>query len=372
MILTPAGGNGELGLRDVIYLALPLYHMSGSLLGIVGCLGATVVLKSKFSAGQFWEDCQEHRVTVFQYIGELCRYLVNQPPVQHGHKVRLAVGSGLRPDTWERFVRRFGPLQVLETYGLTEGNVATFNYTGQCGAVGRASWLYKHIFPFSLIRYDVTTGEPVRDAQGHCVATSPGEPGLLVAPVSQQSPFLGYAGGPELARGKLLMDVFRPGDVFFNTGDLLVCDDQGFLRFHDRTGDTFRWKGENVATTEVAEVFEALDFLQEVNVYGVTVPGHEGRAGMAALVLRPPHALDLVQLYTHVSDNLPPYARPRFLRLQVTATPTFKQHKVRMANEGFDPSTLSDPLYVLDQVVGAYLPLTPARYSALLAGDLRI
>ncbi|XP_004403117.1 PREDICTED: LOW QUALITY PROTEIN: long-chain fatty acid transport protein 3 [Odobenus rosmarus divergens] len=364
--------------EDVIYLALPLYHMSGSLLGIVGCLGigATVVLKSKFSAGQFWEDCQQHRVTVFQYIGELCRYLVNQPPskAEHGHKVRLAVGSGLRPDTWERFVRRFGPLQVLETYGLTEGNVATFNYTGQLGAVGRASWLYKHVFPFSLIRYDVTTGEPIRDTQGHCVATCPGEPGLLVAPVSQQSPFLGYAGGPELGRGKLLKDVFRPGDVFFNTGDLLVCDDQGFLRFHDRTGDTFRWKGENVATTEVAEALESLDFLQEVNVYGVSVPGHEGRAGMAALVLRPPHSLDLVQLYAHISENLPPYAWPRFLRLQesLATTETFKQQKVRMTKEGFDPSTLSDPLYVLDQAGGAYLPLTPARYSALLAGDLRI
>ncbi|XP_030698077.1 long-chain fatty acid transport protein 3 isoform X1 [Globicephala melas] len=331
--------------EDVIYLALPLYHMSGSLLGIVGCLGigATVVLKSKFSAGQFWEDCQQHGVTVFQYIGELCRYLVNQPP-------------------------------VLETYGLTEGNVATFNYTGQRGAVGRASWLYKHVFPFSLIRYDVTTGEPIRNTQGLCVATSPGEPGLLVAPVNQQSPFLGYAGGPELARGKLLKDVFQPGDVFFNTGDLLVCDDQGFLRFHDRTGDTFRWKGENVATTEVAEALEALDFLQEVNVYGVTVPGHEGRAGMAALVLRPPHSLDLVQLYVRVSENLPPYARPRFLRLQesLATTETFKQQKVRMAKEGFDPSVLSDPLYILDQAGGAYLPLTPARYSALLAGDLRI
>lgn len=338
--------------------------------------GATVVLKSRFSAGQFWEDCQQHRVTVFQYIGELCRYLVNQPPskAERGHRVRLAVGSGLRPDTWERFVRRFGPLQVLETYGLTEGNVATFNYTGQRGAVGRASWLYKQVFPFSLIRYDVTTGEPIRDTQGHCVATSPGEPGLLVAPVSQQSPFLGYAGGPELAQGKLLQDVFRPGDVFFNTGDLLVCDSQGFLRFHDRTGDTFRWKGENVATTEVAETLEALDFLQEVNAYGVAVPGHEGRAGMAALVLRPPHSLDLVQLYTHVSENLPPYAWPRFLRLQdsLATTETFKQQKVRMAKEGFDPSTLSDPLYILDQAGGAYLPLTPARYGALLTGNLRI
>ncbi|XP_066892660.1 long-chain fatty acid transport protein 3 isoform X2 [Kogia breviceps] len=314
--------------EDVIYLTLPLYHMSGSLLGIVGCLGigATVVLKSKFSAGQFWEDCQQHGVTVFQYIGELCRYLVNQPPnkAEHGHKVRLVVGSGLRPDTWERFVRRFGPLQVLETYGLTEGNVATFNYTGQRGAVGRASWLYK----------GSRFGTPRGSVWPH----------------------------------------LQPGDVFFNTGDLLVCDDQGFLRFHDRTGDTFRWKGENVATTEVAEALEALDFLQEVNVYGVTVPGHEGRAGMAALVLRPPHSLDLVQLYVHVSENLPPYARPRFLRLQesLATTETFKQQKVRMAKEGFDPSALSDPLYVLDQAGGAYLPLTPARYSALLAGDLRI
>ncbi|XP_036703679.1 solute carrier family 27 member 3 isoform X2 [Balaenoptera musculus] len=314
--------------EDVIYLALPLYHMSGSLLGIVGCLGigATVVLKSKFSAGQFWEDCQQHGVTVFQYIGELCRYLVNQPPnkAEQGHKVRLVVGSGLRPDAWERFVRRFGPLQVLETYGLTEGNVATFNYTGQRGAVGRASWLYK----------GSRFGTPRGSVWPH----------------------------------------LQPGDVFFNTGDLLVCDDQGFLRFHDRTGDTFRWKGENVATTEVAEALEALDFLQEVNVYGVTVPGHEGRAGMAALVLRPPHSLDLVQLYVHVSENLPPYARPRFLRLQesLATTETFKQQKVRMAKEGFDPSTLSDPLYILDQAGGAYLPLTPARYSALLAGGLRI
>uniref|UniRef100_A0AC11EBZ7 Solute carrier family 27 member 3 n=1 Tax=Ovis aries TaxID=9940 RepID=A0AC11EBZ7_SHEEP len=359
------------------YLSAP-QNMTDTCLYIFtsGTTGATVVLKSRFSAGQFWEDCQKHSVTVFQYIGELCRYLVNQPPnkAERGHKVRLVVGSGLRPDTWERFVRRFGPLQVLETYGLTEGNVATFNYTGQQGAVGRASWLYKHVFPFSLIRYDVATGEPVRDTQGHCVATSPGEPGLLVAPVSQQSPFLGYAGGPELAQGKLLKHVFRPGDVFFNTGDLLVCDNQGFLRFHDRTGDTFRWKGENVATTEVAEALEALDFLQEVNVYGVTVPGHEGRAGMAALALRPPHSLDLVQLYAHVSENLPPYARPRFLRLQesLATTETFKQQKVRMAKEGFDPSALSDPLYILDQARGAYLPLTPARYSALLAGDLRI
>ncbi|XP_074118240.1 long-chain fatty acid transport protein 3 isoform X2 [Sminthopsis crassicaudata] len=367
---------------DVIYLTLPLYHMSGSLLGIVGCLGigATVVLKTKFSASQFWEDCREHGVTVFQYIGELCRYLVNQPPVLRGigehwdlgggilsgsllgtrsegdrnHRVRLAVGSGLRPDIWTRFLQRFGPLQILETYGLTEGNVATFNYIGYPGAVGRASWLYKLFSPFSLIRYDVATGEPVRDAWGLCV------------PVP--------TGSPKLARGKLLHNVFRPGDVFFNTGDLLVCDAQGFLHFHDRTGDTFRWKGENVATTEVAKVLGTLDMLQDVNVYGVTVPGHEGRAGMAAVVLRPHHTLDLDRFYAHVAEILPPYAQPRFLRIQesLDTTETFKQQKVRLAKEGFNPSTVHVPLFVLDQTAGAYVSLTPAWYDALLAGQIRI
>ncbi|XP_036612934.1 solute carrier family 27 member 3 isoform X2 [Trichosurus vulpecula] len=363
---------------DVIYLTLPLYHMAGSLLGIVGCLGigATVVLKTKFSASQFWEDCREHGVTVFQYIGELCRYLVNQPPSEgeRNHGVRLAVGSGLRPDIWNRFVQRFGPLRVLETYGLTEGNVATFNYIGYPGAVGRSSWLYKLFSPFSLIRYDVASGEPVRDDQGLCVPVPTGEAGLMVAPVNQGAPFLGYAGSPELAQGKLLQDVFRPGDVFFNTGDLLVCDTHGFLHFHDRTGDTFRWKGENVATTEVAKVLGALDFLQDVNVYGVTVPGQEGRAGMAALVLRPPHSLDLDRLYAHIAEFLPPYAQPRFLRIQesLDTTETFKQQKVRLAGEGFNPSTVHMPLYVLDQTAGAYVPLTPTWYDALLAGQVRI
>ncbi|KAM9003924.1 solute carrier family 27 member 3 [Sarcophilus harrisii] len=363
---------------DVIYLTLPLYHMSGSLLGVVGCLGigATVVLKTKFSASQFWEDCREHGVTVFQYIGELCRYLVNQPPSEgdRNHGVRLAVGSGLRPDIWTRFLQRFGPLRILETYGLTEGNVATFNYIGYPGAVGRASWLYKLFSPFSLIRYDVAAGEPVRDARGLCVPVPTGEAGLMVAPVNQGAPFLGYAGSPELARGKLLHNVFRPGDVFFNTGDLLVCDAQGFLHFHDRTGDTFRWKGENVATTEVAKVLGALDMLQDVNVYGVSVPGHEGRAGMAAVVLRPHHTLDLARFYAHVTEILPPYAQPRFLRIQesLDTTETFKQQKVRLAKEGFNPSTVHVPLFILDQTAGAYVPLTPAWYDALLAGQIRI
>ncbi|XP_039566129.1 solute carrier family 27 member 3 [Passer montanus] len=267
---------------DVVYLALPLYHMAGSLLGIVGCLGigATCVLKEKFSASHFWDDCRAEGVTVFQYIGELCRYLVNQPPRpgERQHGLRLAVGSGLRPDVWRSFQRRFGPVRVVETYGMSEGNVTLFNYTGTPGAVGRCSFIYKLFSPFEVVRFDVAAGAPERDRAGRCIRARAGETGLLIAPVTRRTPFLGYAGSPELSEQKLLRGVFAEGDAFFNTGDLVEQDEQQFVRFRDRTGDTFRWKGENVATTEVAEALLAHESLQEATVYGVPVPGTAGPA----------------------------------------------------------------------------------------------
>ncbi|KAJ6656994.1 hypothetical protein lerEdw1_002995 [Lerista edwardsae] len=363
---------------DVIYVALPLYHMSGSLLGIVGTLGigATCVLKRKFSASQFWPDCRRYGVTVFQYIGELCRYLVNQPqgPGEREHSLRMAVGSGLRPDVWRKFLQRFGDLRVVETYGMTEGNVTFFNYIGAIGAVGRASWIYKLFCPFELVRFDVFQGTPLRDAAGRCLRVAPGEPGLLIAPVTQQAPFQGYAGGRELSEAKLLHGVFVDGDTYFNTGDLMVQDAQDFISFWDRTGDTFRWKGENVATTEVGEILATLESLQEVTVYGVVVPGNEGRAGMASVVLQAGRKFDGAQLYAHVADLLPPYAWPRFLRIQdcLEVTETFKQKKVRLADEGFDPSRIAEPLYVLDEAAKAYVPLTRRTWEAIVAGDVRL
>ncbi|XP_071583237.1 long-chain fatty acid transport protein 3 [Heliangelus exortis] len=364
--------------RDVVYLALPLYHMAGSLLGIVGCIGigATCVLKEKFSASQFWDDCRAEGVTVFQYIGELCRYLVNQPqrPGEREHGLRLLVGSGLRPDVWRSFQRRFGDVRIVETYGMTEGNVTLFNYTGTLGAVGRGSFIYKLISPFEIIRYDITEGAPVRDRDGRCIRARAGETGLLIAPVTPRTPFLGYAGSQELSEQKLLRGVFTPGDTFFSTGDLVEQDEAQFVRFRDRIGDTYRWKGENVATTEVAEALVAHDSLQEATVYGVTVPGHEGRAGMAALVLRPGCHLDGPGLYRHLEQLLPPYARPRFLRLQehLEMTETFKQQKVRLAREGCDPSRVPDPLFLLDEATRAYVPLSPALWAGVLDGRLRI
>ncbi|XP_060550256.1 long-chain fatty acid transport protein 3 isoform X1 [Pantherophis guttatus] len=364
---------------DVIYLTLPLYHMSGSLLGILGSfgLGATCVLKKKFSASQFWPDCRTHGVTVFQYIGELCRYLVNQPqsPADREHSLRMAVGSGMRPDVWREFLRRFGNIKVVETYGMTEGNATLFNYTSTVGAVGRGSWIYKCFSPFELVCFDAVQGGPLRDeATGRCQRVDIGEPGLLISPVTSRNPFLGYAGGRELSEAKLLRGVFANGDIYFNSGDLMVQDAKGFISFWDRTGDTYRWKGENVATTEVGETLNTLESLREVMVYGVTVPGHDGRAGMATLVLQPDAKFDGPQIYHHVAELLPPYAWPRFLRLQeqLEMTETFKQKRFRLVEEGFDPGRVSDPLFVLDITARTYIPLTPDVWTKIAVGELRL
>uniref|UniRef100_A0A8B9DN26 Long-chain-fatty-acid--CoA ligase n=1 Tax=Anser cygnoides TaxID=8845 RepID=A0A8B9DN26_ANSCY len=342
--------------RDVVYLALPLYHMAGSLLGIVGCIGigATCVLKEKFSASQFWDDCRAEGVTVFQYIGELCRYLVNQPqrPGERQHGLRLAVGSGLRPDVWRRFLERFGAIRIVETYGLTEGNVTLFNYTGTPGAVGRSSFIYK------IVRYDVAEGAPVRDAAGRCIRVGTGETGLLIAPVTPRTPFLGYAGSRELSEQKLLRGVFAEGDTYFSTGDLMEQDAAQFVRFRDRTGDTYRWKGENVATTEVAEALAAHEALQEVTVYGVSVPD--------AMRMSECHSLCYISFLLGPSTSV----SPRQERLEMTAT--FKQQKVRLAQEGFDPARVPDPLFLLDEAARAYVPLGPALWEDVVAGRLRI
>ncbi|XP_053560187.1 long-chain fatty acid transport protein 3 [Bombina bombina] len=363
---------------DIIYMSLPLYHKSGALLGIGGCIGigASVVLKERFSASQFWSDCCTHNVTVFQYIGELCRYLTSQPKAEHEtkHNVRLATGSGLRPDVWRDFSRRFGKIEVFETYGLTEFNITFFNYTQTKGAVGRGSFLYKQFCPFDLIQFDTQQGEAVRDSLGRCLRVSTGQTGLLISPVTTSSPFLGYVGSRELSEKKLLRDVFQPGDCYFNTGDLMMQDSKDFVYFRDRIGDTFRWKGENVATTEVSEILSSLDMFQEVNVYGVTVPGHEGRVGMAAVVLQTDHELELERVYTHVMDLLPSYARPRFLRVMefMESTGTFKQQKLKLVQQGFSPSIILDPLFVLDEASKSYRPLTEELYNNIVAGGFRV
>ncbi|XP_004609886.2 long-chain fatty acid transport protein 6 [Sorex araneus] len=362
---------------DIIYITLPLYHSSGSLLGIGGCieLGATCVLKKKFSASQFWNDCKKYNVTVFQYIGELCRYLCKQPKREgeKDHKVRLAVGNGVRKDVWKEFLDRFGNIKMCEFYGATEANICFMNHTGTIGSVGRTNFFYKLFFNFDLIKYDFKKDEPIRNAEGWCSRVKKGEPGLLISRVNAKNPFFGYAGNKKHTEKKLLCDVFKKGDVYFNTGDLMV-EDQSFLYFWDRIGDTFRWKGENVATTEVADVIGKLDFIEETNVYGVAVPDYEGKAGMASIILKPNKSLDLEKLYEQVVTFLPAYACPRFLRIQekMEMTGTFKLQKFNVVEEGFCPLKISDPLYFMDNLKKSYVPLTKELYEQIIIGKMKL
>ncbi|XP_024425944.2 long-chain fatty acid transport protein 5 isoform X2 [Desmodus rotundus] len=363
---------------DVVYTVLPLYHVMGLVLGVLGCLelGATCVLAPKFSASCFWDDCRQHGVTVIPYVGEVLRYLCNIPQRQEDqtHTVRLAVGNGLRADVWETFQQRFGPIRILEVYGSTEGNIGFVNYPGRCGAVGKMSCFLRMLSPFELVQFDTEAAEPVRDKAGLCVPVGPGEPGLLLTRVVGRHPFLGYRGPRELSERKLVRKVRRPDDVYYNSGDVLSMDREGFLYFRDRLGDTFRWKGENVSTREVEGVLSLVDFLQEVNVYGVSVPGCEGKVGMAAVQLVPGQTFDGQRLYQHVHTWLPAYAVPHFIRIQDTLeiTSTFKLVKSKLVREGFNVSVIADSLFVLDNQAQAFRPLTQEIYQAVCEGTWRL
>uniref|UniRef100_A0A1A8AYY3 long-chain-fatty-acid--CoA ligase n=1 Tax=Nothobranchius furzeri TaxID=105023 RepID=A0A1A8AYY3_NOTFU len=307
--------------KDVMYTNLPLYHTAGFFVGFIGPIetGSTIVLKRKFSASQFWDDCRKYNVTVVQYIGEVMRYLCCTPKRDNDKD-------------------------------------------------------HKKLFPYTLVKYDTERDEPVRDANGLCIKSPKGETGLLVSKITDIAPFEGYAQNKEQTERKKLRDVLKKGDLYFNTGDLMRIDKDNFIYFQDRVGDTFRWKGENVATTEVSDILSFIDCLQEANVYGVQVPGHEGRVGMAAVSLKEDGEFDGSKVYKHVVSYLPSYARPRFIRIQsaVEVTGTFKQMKVKLVAQGFDPGQVQDPLYFLDDCVKSYVPVTAQLYSSILSGSIKL
>ncbi|XP_034050895.1 very long-chain acyl-CoA synthetase-like [Thalassophryne amazonica] len=373
VILSSAGVRSD----DIIYINLPLYHTVGFVIGICGAIdkGITVALKRKFSASKFWDDCRKYNVTVIQYIGETMRYLCNTPKRDNDkdHKVRIAIGNGTRADIWTEFLQRFGNIRVCEFYGATEGNVSFFNYTGKIGAVGKEMFLQQSRMPHALIKYDTETGEPVKDSNGFCIKIRRGETGLLVGKIGERTPFSGYAKNEQQTEKKKLGDVFEKGDVYFNTGDVLKIDKEGFLYFHDRIGDTFRWKGENVATTEVADILNMVDCIQEAVVYGVNVPGHEGRIGMATLKLKENMEFDRKATYEYVKVYLPTYARPRFIRIQdvLAVTGTFKQMKVKLREEGFNPAVITDTLFFLQDNQG-YIPMTQQIFDSIHNGLIRL
>ncbi|CAN9507172.1 unnamed protein product [Ophioblennius macclurei] len=364
--------------NDVIYLNLPLYHTAGFIVGFIGSIetGSTIILKRKFSASQFWDDCRKHNVTVVQYIGEVMRYLCSTPKRDNDkdHKVRLAIGNGVRSEIWREFIRRFGNIQIREFYASTEGNVGFVNYAGKVGAIGRVNFFHKMLFPYLLVKYDTERDEPIRDANGLCMKVPIGETGLLVSKITDIAPFVGYAQNEEQTEKKRLRNVLKRGDLYFNTGDLMRIDEDNFIYFQDRVGDTFRWKGENVATTEVSDILTICDCVKEANVYGVEVPGHEGRIGMAGVTVKKDAQFDGSKLYSHVVSYLPSYARPRFVRIQnaVEVTATFKQLKMKLVEEGFDPGLIRDPLYILDDGERSYKLLTAEVHSAIVSGSMKL
>ena len=372
------GFAGATGARasDRIYVPLPLYHATGGLCALGAALlnGGAVILKRRFSATQFWEDVSTSRATMFVYIGELCRYLVNQPPrmEEKTHTLRLAFGNGLRQEVWERMLTRFEIPHILEFYGATEGNVSMFNYDGKPGAIGRIPSYLRRQFNVKLVQFDIETETPVRNAQGFCVEARAGQVGEAIGAIGAdaRSNFSGYA-DKQATEKKVLRNVFARDDAWFRTGDLMRQDAEGYFYFVDRIGDTFRWKGENVSTGEVAAALAAAPGVVEANVYGVAVPGTDGRAGMATLVVN--DAFDIAALQAVCESHLPAYARPVFLRLQreIEITGTFKYRKVDLVAEGFDPGRINEPLFV-SEAGGRYQPLDEAQFRKICDGDIRL
>jgi fatty-acyl-CoA synthase len=317
---------------------------------------------------------------MFVYIGELCRYLVNAPPSadDRNHPIRLCLGNGLRPDIFTRFQQRFGLPRVLEFYAATEGNAALLNLDSHPGAVGRLPAWAASRFPMKIVAFDVETNTQKRDAQGHCIECAPDEPGELIAEIRDDpnmpaARFDGYA-NPADTRAKILRDVFKPGDAWFRTGDLLRRDARGYFYFIDRIGDTFRWKGENVSTTEIAETIHGFAGVAEAIVYGVAVPRNDGRAGMAALVVQDFLNFDLAGLRRFLAQRLPPYARPLFLRFrdEHEVTSTFKAKKTQLVADGFDPARVAEPLFFDDRAAEAYRRVDADLAAAIGAGAIRL
>lgn len=365
--------------EDRLFDCLPLFHSVGGVVAPCSMLtaGASVVLSDKFSAGAFWRDIVRWDCTLFQYIGELCRYLLKAPvsEFETRHRLRLACGNGLRGDIWEAFQTRFSIPQILEFYAATEGNFSLYNVEGRPGAIGRIPPLLAHRFPAAIVRVDAELGVPVRSANGLCVPCARGEVGEAIGRIGSADAgggrFEGYTNAAETEK-KILRDVLARGDAWFRTGDLMMLDDAGFFHFVDRIGDTFRWKGENVATSEVNEAVADCPGVVDATTYGVTIPGADGRAGMAAVVVD--DRFDLGVFGDHLARRLPAYACPAFIRIcaALDNTETFKQKKQDLIRAGFDPHRVTDPLFFRDPKSGAFLTLDAPSHARIVEGAIRL
>ncbi len=357
----------ETKLGDVTYVALPLYHSNGMMIGWGSVLttGSTLAIRRKFSASEFWRDIRQFRATVFIYIGELCRYLLNttQHPDETEHRLRLCFGNGMRPEVWVPFQKRFRIPLVREFYGATESNTGNFNIEGRPGMIGR------RMPGQAIVHCDPESGEVRRGSNGLCQPVKPGETGLLLGRINPLIPFQGYL-DKESTNQKIIHDVLEPGDQYFNTGDLICLHTGGWLSFGDRLGDTYRWKGENVSTMEVASIIGNFQSVTECVVYGVSVPGMEGQAGMAAIRVQE-QSFNLQSFSKFIGQNLASYQRPMFVRLlsnDIKITGTFKHQKREYRDEGYDPNRVRDPLYILAK--DQYEPIDTERFGRIPSGAI--
>ena len=379
--LVPTGQLAAKGLlrikqKDKMYNCLPLYHGTGLMVGLGAAfqVGAASVIRRRLSVSAFWDDIRKHNCTCFVYIGEFIRYLMSQPETRHDreNKVRAIVGNGLRPDIWLEFKQRFGIERIGEFYGASEGNGAFANLFNKDCTVGLG------IAPAKIIAYDIASDEVIRNDEGHCIEQPQGETGLLLIEITDKSKFEGYTSA-EASEKKIMRDVFCEGDAYFNSGDLLKTVDVGFgfgqkhYQFIDRVGDTFRWKSENVSTNEVGEIINQHEQIVFSNVYGVEIPGTDGRAGMAAIVLRDgPTSDHLESISSHIVDNLPGYARPIFLRLlsELPTTSTHKLQKNDLREQAFHINQVTDELYVLHPEAKGYTRLDSDYYDQIMRREV--
>jgi fatty-acyl-CoA synthase len=373
-------GLGDYQASDRMYNCLPMYHSVGGIaaIGSVLAAGGSVFIAEKFSASRFWSDVVRSECTLFEYIGELCRYLVNAPfsPEERRHRLRLCCGNGLRAEIWTKFRERFNIPRIIEFYAASEGTFSLFNIEDEPGAIGHVPPFLAPRFPAVIVRYDTQREQPYRDWEGRCVRCQRNEIGEALGPIGRtnnpETRFDGYVDAAETEQ-KILRNVFEQGDAWYRTGDLMRMDERGFIYFVDRIGDTFRWKGENVSTLQVAEALSLCPGIRDIAVYGVSVPGADGRAGMAAIVIEA-DVFDLRAFRALAKQRLPGYARPLFVRVcaGIEITETFKPKKQALAREGFDPQGTGDAIYIEDAAADAYVRLDDALYNKLQNGDFRL
>ncbi|ORY66989.1 AMP-binding enzyme [Pseudomassariella vexata] len=397
--LTLAGTfvGGWLGTKpsDIFYTCMPIYHSSATVMGLSHVLesGSTFAIGRKFSTKTFWKEARAFKATQIQYVGETCRYLLAAPPqidpatgenLDKKHNIRLAFGNGLRPDVWERFRERFGIENISEFYGATEGFLATWNTSKNdhtIGAIGRNGWLYAILMKqrMAIIDVDHDTDKPIRDPKTGLGRQVPrGQVGelMFMLPDDMDKDFQGYYNNKEATNSKIVRDLLRKGDGYFRSGDLVSWDNEGRMYFHDRIGDTFRWKSENVATTEVSQTIGMHPSVQEANVYGVELPNHDGRAGCAALALQvEPDEKVMQSIAEHAKKALPKYAVPIFLRvvkdMSTQTTGTNKQQKHQLRAQGVDPAKIgNDDIYWLKG--DTYVKFGPRDWDSLNGGRVKL